>query len=102
MIGVSAHSVADVDIAEAHGADFAVFGPVFEKNGNASHEGLKSSYGRFVIGEKTAQPPMPVLALGGITLENGAAVCGGGGGRDRRHQLFEQNDVVQAVVKEAA
>src|ERR1051326_674405 len=69
VIGVSTHSAADVASAEAHGASFAVFGPVFEKLGSANRERLERRR-RLRGGSKRAQPPMPVWALGGITLEN--------------------------------
>lgn len=69
VIGVSAHSVADVASAEAHGADFAVFAPVFEKSGTANHAGL-DLLRQACHRTETAQPPMPVLALGGVTIQN--------------------------------
>ena len=69
MIGVSTHSAAEVASAESHGANFAVFGPVFEKSGSANREGLEQLR-RICHRTETAQPPMPVWALGGITLEN--------------------------------
>src|SRR6476646_8875946 len=73
VIGVSTHSAAEVASAEAHGADFAVFAPVFEKGGTASREGLEELR-RMCHRTEAAQPPMPVLALGGITAEN-AQLC---------------------------
>lgn len=68
VIGVSTHSVAEVAYAEAHGADFAVFGPVFEKNGTSLTAGLEHL--RTVCLRPKVGNPMPVLALGGITWEN--------------------------------
>jgi thiamine-phosphate pyrophosphorylase len=97
VIGVSAHSVAEVASAEAHGADFAVFAPVFEKNGSANHDGLEQL--RQVCHRKEkAQPPMPVLALGGITLENARQCVEAGAAGIAAIRLFQQNDV-HAVVK---
>jgi thiamine-phosphate pyrophosphorylase len=98
VIGVSAHSVADVANAEAHGADFAAFAPIFEKNGTASHEGLEQL--RQVCHRKEkAQPPMPVLALGGITLENARQCVEAGAAGIAAIRLFQQNDVHTVVKK---
>src|SRR5215475_3265373 len=41
LLAVSVHSPADVAYAEAHGADFAVFAPVFEKDGAENPAGLE-------------------------------------------------------------
>src|SRR5262252_1856034 len=40
VIGLSAHTSDDVSQAETHGADFALFAPVFEKNGVANPVGM--------------------------------------------------------------
>src|SRR5712671_2145498 len=40
IIAVSTHSAVEVAYAEAHGTDFAVFGPVFEKSGTENPSGL--------------------------------------------------------------
>jgi len=68
LIGVSTHSAAEASVARRSGADFVVFGPVFE---TAS----KSKYGT-PVGlanlEKVCSKlsPFPVLALGGLTISN--------------------------------
>jgi thiamine-phosphate pyrophosphorylase len=68
LIGVSTHSAAEAAAARRRGADFVVFGPVFE---TAS----KSEYGA-AVGlanlEKVCLElsPFPVLALGGLTISN--------------------------------
>lgn len=97
VIGVSTHSVAEVASAEAHGADFAAFGPVFEKSGSPNLEGLEELR-RICHRAEAAQPPMPVLALGGITLENAKLCVAAGAAGIAAIRLFQQNDV-QTIVK---
>ena len=97
VIGVSAHSAAEVASAEAHGADFAVFAPVFEKSGSANHEGLEQLR-QICHRAEAAQPPMPVLALGGITFENAQQCVAAGAAGIAAIRLFQQNDVL-AIVK---
>ena len=98
VIGVSTHSAAEVASAEAHGADFAVFGPVFEKSGSANREGLEQLR-QICHRTEAAQPPMPVLALGGITLENARLCVEAGAAGIAAIRLFQENDVA-AVVKQ--
>lgn len=97
VIGVSAHSAAEVASAEAHGASFAVFGPVFEKSGSANREGLELLL-RICHRTEAAQPPMPVWALGGITLESAQQCVAAGAAGIAGIRLFQENDV-DAVVK---
>ena len=98
VIGVSTHSAAEVASAEAHGANFAVFGPVFEKSGSANREGLEQLR-RICHRTEAAQPPMLVWALGGITLENAQQCASAGAAGIAAIRLFQQNDVAAIVEK---
>jgi thiamine-phosphate pyrophosphorylase len=97
-IGVSAHSLADVASAEAHGAGFAVFAPVFEKNGAVNGEGLEQLR-QICHRAESAQPPMPVLALGGVTLENAQQCIEAGAAGIAAIRLFQQGNVAMIVNK---
>lgn len=66
-IGVSTHSLAEAQEAEQKGADFVVFGPVFETE---SKKVYGPPVGTAALGEVAARVSIPVLALGGINLSN--------------------------------
>lgn len=88
LIGVSVHSVEELSYAEAHAADFAVFGPVFEKDGKPVGDGIKNL-------QQVCHKPdrsMPVLALGGITLENARDCIQAGADGIAAIRLFQEND----------
>ena len=99
LIAVSAHSVKDVEHAESHGADFAVFAPVFEKEGAANREGLNQL--RQICNRVPARAPaMPVFALGGVTLENARLCLEAGAAGIAGIRLFQEGgplDVVTAL-----
>ena len=68
LIGVSTHSIAEATAARDDGANFAVFGPVFET-------ATKMEYGPPRGVEALAEvcqalTPFPILALGGISIQN--------------------------------
>src|SRR5438270_1301406 len=70
VIGVSCHSAKEVALAESHGADFALLGPIFEKLGEASAPLGLEELRRACARPAAAASRMPVLALGGVNLAN--------------------------------
>jgi len=78
LIGASAHSLQEANDARNGGADFAVFGPIFD---TAS----KREYGE-PLGLKTLErvcselTPFPILAIGGVSTSN-APDCTAAGAR---------------------
>jgi len=68
MIGVSTHSPGEVENAKAGGADFVVFGPVYESISKAGYGNATGAGDALADAHRTAAG-MPVYALGGITPE---------------------------------
>ena len=88
LISVSAHSQAEVEYAGSHGADFAVFAPVFEKVGRANAGGLEELRQNCRRNRK-----LPVFALGGVTLENARLCLDTGAAGVAGIRLFQENAV---------
>jgi thiamine-phosphate pyrophosphorylase len=98
LIGVSTHSLTQAQAARDGGANFAVFGPVFE---TAS----KRDYGEPLGLEKlkhaaTALAPFPILALGGVTLDNLADCFQAGASGIAAIRLMNNAGMLARVVRE--
>lgn len=74
-IGRSTHDLAQARAALAEGADRIGFGPVFDTR---SKERPDPSVGLAMLAEVVRLVAIPVVAIGGITLERAAGVCATG------------------------
>ncbi len=99
VITVACHHVSDVILAAKKGAEFAVFGPIFEKRKgsefavNVVHAGLN-----FL--REACRQEIPVIALGGITPGNARSCIDAGAAGIAGIRLFQENhaaDVVHAL-----
>ena len=97
VIGVSCHSAREVALAESFGADFAVLGPVFQKQGSAGSELGLTELARACRREAAAASPMPVLALGGVTATNAANPVTAGAAGVAGIRLFQQAEIASLV-----
>jgi thiamine-phosphate pyrophosphorylase len=100
LIGVSTHSVADVRQANRDGADYVVFGPVFD---TPSKRQFGSPVGLEQLAEVCRLSVIPVFAIGGVTRlsvpdvlragSHGIAVIG---------SILDRDDVAAATREMAA
>jgi thiamine-phosphate pyrophosphorylase len=73
MIGRSVHAVREARAAETEGADFVLFGPVFE---TASKAAYGPPQGVEALRRLAEAVRIPVWAIGGITSETARALRG--------------------------
>jgi thiamine-phosphate pyrophosphorylase len=92
LVGVSCHAAEEVRRSVSDGADFAVFAPVFEKNNiaDARPAGLEAL-------RQACREKIPVLALGGITLENAQTCVAAGADGIAGIRLFQENEISRVV-----
>ncbi|MET0623225.1 MAG: thiamine phosphate synthase [Pyrinomonadaceae bacterium] len=76
LIGVSAHTLAEARAGRDGGADFAVFGPVFDTPSKRAHG---APVGLTSLREAALElSPFPLVALGGVDESNAAEVMRAG------------------------
>lgn len=98
LIGQSTHTFEEVKAAEHGGADFVVFGPVFE---TASKREYGEPVGIEALREAARRLTIPVLALGGIGLSNFRAALDAGAAGVAGISMFTEaqhlGDLVAAI-----
>jgi thiamine-phosphate pyrophosphorylase len=95
LIGVSTHSMEEAEAAEGGGADFIVFGPVFE---TASKKIYGPPVGPGLLEEVAGRLRIPVLALGGINMTNFRLPLERGAAGVAAISLFAEAEDLKAVV----
>lgn len=94
VVAVSCHSPREVARAAADGATFAVFAPVFEKKD--SPDTRAAGLGAL---QEACRAGIPVLALGGINLQNAQSCLDAGAVGIAAIRLFQENGIAQVVEK---
>jgi len=105
LVAVSCHTLAELRSAESHGADFSVFAPVFEKVTFPQAQGIGLQALRKACSqgfrpanlEGVGAGHMPVLALGGVTMDNAAACLEAGAAGIAAIRLFQDHDVAETL-----
>ncbi|MFY9573138.1 MAG: thiamine phosphate synthase [Blastocatellia bacterium] len=95
LIGVSTHSLDEAETAERGGADFVVFGPIFE---TASKKTLGNPVGVEPLRQVAGSLKIPVLALGGIKPANVPEVLDAGASGVAGISMFTDNQDLNSLV----
>lgn len=89
LIGVSCHSLEAAKSAERDGADYIFFGPVFatpSKSAYGPPQGLEC------LAQVSSAVLIPVIAIGGITMENATRCLGAGAAGLAAIRLFQETE----------
>jgi thiamine-phosphate diphosphorylase len=96
LIGRSVHDPAEAAAVEAGGGcDYLLFGTVFPSTSKPSTDPIA---GPGVLREVCATVAIPVLAIGGISIENVREVAASGASGIAAISLFERGDPIAATV----
>ena len=93
-LGVSTHALQSAQEAEANGADYAIFGPVFATPSKLQYgppRGLKE------LAAACKLVSIPVVAIGGITLRNAHECAEAGAAGIAAIRLFQDGDTADVV-----
>ena len=96
LLGVSCHSLEAAKDATADGADYIFFGPVFATPSKAAY-GTPQGIGR--LGKVCASVSIPVLAIGGVTVENAPSCLAAGASGIAAIRLFQDAPDAASVIR---
>ena len=95
LVGASCHSLKGVVHAAEGGADYVFFGPVFATPSKAS---FGAPQGLTKLAEACESVSIPVIAIGGITVENAGACREAGAAGIAAIRLFQQSADLAEIV----
>ena len=95
LLGVSGHSLEAARAAEGSGADYIFFGPVFATPSKAA---FGEPQGVERLGQVCRAVAIPVIAIGGITVENATACLDSGAAGLAAIRLFQEAPDIPLVV----
>ena len=95
LLGVSGHSLEAARAAEDSGADYIFFGPVFATPSKAA---FGEPQGVERLGQVCRAVAIPVIAIGGITVENATACLDSGAAGLAAIRLFQDAPDIPLVV----
>jgi thiamine-phosphate pyrophosphorylase len=95
LVGASCHSLKGVLRAAEDGADYVFFGPVFA---TPSKAGFGAPQGLTKLAEACEAVSIPVIAIGGITVENAGACGEAGAAGIAAIRLFQQSANAAEIV----
>jgi thiamine-phosphate pyrophosphorylase len=96
FIGVSCHSLEAAKAAASGGADYLFFGPVFA---TPSKSAFDAPQGLEWLSEVCRSVSIPVLAIGGVTLENASSCLAAGASGIAAIRLFQDAEDVASLVR---
>lgn len=95
VVGVSCHSLVEAAAAEKAGADYLLLGPIFSTPSKLQYG---PPLGLATLRRVTSEVSIPVIALGGITVDRVAACRENGAAGIAAIRLFQEADSLPTLV----